>query len=182
MTAGRPAAFLDRDGTIIRDQDYPGDPDAVRLIDGAAAAIGRLRASGMVVVVITNQSGIGRGLITEEQFGAVQRRMEELLAVEGVGVDAVYYCPHAPDRIPPCECRKPAPGLYERAVRDLGVDPGRSIFVGDRLRDVLPAAHFGGTGFFIRGTEEIADDRLPAGTIAVDSLAAATELLLARRV
>lgn len=182
MSEGRKAAFLDRDGTIIRDQDYPGDPDAVRLIDGAAAAIARLRASGLLVVVITNQSGIGRGLITEEEFRAVQQRMEDLLAAEGVVVDAVYHCPHAPDRVPPCDCRKPAPGMYEQAVRDLGIDPGQSVFVGDRMRDVVPAAHFGGTGYFIRGTEPVAAEELPAGTRAVASLAEATELLLSHRV
>jgi D,D-heptose 1,7-bisphosphate phosphatase len=120
VTEGRAAAFLDRDGTIIVDRDYPGDPGAVELIPGAAEAIVRLRRSGLLVLMVTNQSGIGRGLITESDYRAVQARMERLLADSGAGLDAAYYCPHAPDRIPACECRKPRLGLYRQAAREHG--------------------------------------------------------------
>jgi D,D-heptose 1,7-bisphosphate phosphatase len=179
---GRAAAFLDRDGTIIIDRDYPGDPGAVELIPGAAAAIERLRSAGFLVLMVTNQSGIGRGLITEDDYRAVQARMERLLEDQGARLDGVYYCPHAPDRVPACDCRKPALGLYHRAEREHGVDLATSAYVGDRMRDVLPGVSLGGTGYFIRGTEAVAEDELPPGVVAVGSLVEATELLLSSRV
>lgn len=182
MNPGRPAAFLDRDGTIIVDRDYPGDPAAVELLPGAAASIVRLQEHGLLALMITNQSGIGRGLITEEDYRSVQRRMEELLAAEGAVLDGTYHCPHAPDRVPACECRKPAVGLYRQAAHEHGVDLAASYFIGDRLRDVLPGSAFGGTGFLVRGTEVVGDADLPPGVRMVDSLAEATELLLDSRV
>ncbi|HEX6069321.1 MAG TPA: HAD family hydrolase [Longimicrobiaceae bacterium] len=182
MREGRAAAFLDRDGTIIVDRDYPGDPAAVELIPGAAEAIARLRSSGLLVLMVTNQSGIGRGLITESDYRAVQARMERLLDDAGAGLDGAYYCPHAPDRVPACECRKPGLGLYHQAAREHGIDLAASCYVGDRMRDVLPAVSLGGTGYFVRGTEPVAEADLPPGVAAVDSLAEATELLLANRV
>ena len=172
------AAFLDRDGTIIVDRDYPGDPEGVELLPGAAESIVRLREAGWPVIMITNQSGIGRGLITEADFRAVQARMEALLQAEGARLDGVYHCPHAPDHLPACECRKPAPGLYLRAAEEHRVELGKAVFVGDRMRDVLPGAQFGGSGFLIRGTEVVEAVDLPAGVRLVDSLAEATELWL----
>lgn len=178
MSEKRAAAFLDRDGTIIVDKDYPGDPEAVELLPGAAAAIARLQGHGWPVLMVTNQSGIGRGLITEADYAAVQARMEALLAAEGVTLDGVYYCPHAPDRVPACECRKPAPGLYRRAEVEHQVDLSRSFYVGDRMRDVLPGVAFGGTGCLIRGTEEVRPSDLPSGVEMVGSLAEAVDKLL----
>ena len=174
----RRAAFLDRDGTIIVDRDYPGDPAAVELIPGAAAAIAHLRRAGLLVVMVTNQSGIGRGLITEADYLAVQARMEELLAAEGARLDAVYYCPHAPDRAPACECRKPGIGLYLQAAREYGIDLATSFYVGDRMRDVTPAVALGGSGFLLRGTEAVEEYDLPPAVRPVSSLAEAAELLL----
>jgi D-glycero-D-manno-heptose 1,7-bisphosphate phosphatase len=182
VSTGRPAAFLDRDGTIIIDRDYPGDPAAVELIPGAAEAVARLRSSGLPVLMVTNQSGIGRGLITDADYAAVQARMEALLADRGASLDGAYYCPHAPDRLPACDCRKPATGLYLRAAREHGVDLSTSYFIGDRMRDVTPGTTFGGTGFLVRGTEEVVESDLPHGVTPVESLAEATELLLAKRV
>lgn len=179
---GRAAAFLDRDGTIIVDRDYPGDPGAVELIPGAADAISRLRGAGLLVLMVTNQSGIGRGLISEADYHAVQARMERLLADEGAVLDGAYYCPHAPDRVPACECRKPGLGLYRQAAREHGIDLAGSSYIGDRMRDVLPGVGLGGTGYFVRGTEPVADADLPPGVAPVDSLAQAAELLLANRV
>jgi D-glycero-D-manno-heptose 1,7-bisphosphate phosphatase len=182
VTAARPAVFLDRDGTIIVDRDYPDDPDAVALIPGAAAAIVKLRENGLLTIMITNQSGIGRGLITDVAYQAVQARMEDLLARDGATLDGAYYCPHAPDLLPPCDCRKPRTGLYLRAAEEHGIDLAASYFIGDRMRDVLPGATFGGTGYLVRGTEEVDEADLPPGTRSVASLAEATELLLASRV
>ena len=178
----RGAAFLDRDGTIIVDRDYPGDPEAVELLPGAAASIVRLRTAGWPVLVITNQSGIGRGLISEADFQAVQRRMEELLEAEGAAVDGIYHCPHAPHDTHPCECRKPGPALYLTAAAEHGIDLAASCFVGDRMRDVVPGERFGGAGFLIRGTEQVDAAALPRDVRMVDSLAEATELWLSRGV
>lgn len=177
--AGRPGVFLDRDGTLIADQDYPGDAERVRLLPGAAEAVVRFNRAGLPVVVVTNQSGIGRGYITEAQFRAVQARMESLLAAEGAHVDGTYFCPHSPDQSPPCACRKPAPGLYLQAAREHGLDVARSVYVGDRLRDLLPGIEFGGATFLIVGTEPDAVAKPPAGVRIVESLAEATALVFA---
>jgi len=158
---GRPAAFLDRDGTIIEDVNYIARPEDVRLLPGAARAISRLNERGVVVVVITNQSGIARGLVTPAQYEAVSRRMEDLLRAAGAHVDATYFCPHYPAITGPCECRKPGALLYERAIADLGLDASASMFVGDKPRDVTPAARFGGSAYLIRQADAASED---AGT------------------
>lgn len=175
-----PAVFLDRDGTIIHDAHYLADPARVRLLPGAARAIARLNAAGIPVVVVTNQSGIGRGYFTEVDFRAVQARMEELLAAEGARVDAVYHCPHAPDAEPPCDCRKPGVGLFLRAAEEHGLDPARSWYVGDRMRDLAPAERLGGQGILVRaGAEHGEAERAPAHVRVVEGLVEAVDLVLA---
>lgn len=149
----RPAVFLDRDGTIIEDTGYLHDPAEVCLLPGAALAIGRLNLTDLFVVVVTNQSGIARGLLTLEQYRATEQRLDELLGMEGAGIDGHFFCPHFPDVSGPCECRKPGPLLYQRAAERLGIDLSRSWWVGDRLRDVLPAETFGGRGILVGATE-----------------------------
>lgn len=149
MTALRRAAFLDRDGTIIDDVHYISRPEDVTLIPAAARAIGRLNAERIPVVVVTNQSGIGRGMFTVDDFHRVQSRMIELLASVGAHVDASYFCPHHPDAGGPCDCRKPGTELFARASRELALDPSRSLFAGDRWRDVAPAIAFGGCGVLV---------------------------------
>lgn len=178
MSALRPAVFLDRDGTIIVDRDYPGDPGAVALLPGAAAGISRLNAAGILVIVITNQSGIGRGLLTEEDYVAVHERMIALLEAAGARIDAVYHCPHAPDHDPPCECRKPAPGMYRRAAREHGIDLARSFYIGDRRRDLEAGIGWGGRGYFIGGTAGEEHTPFPAAATRVGSLREAVEHLL----
>jgi D-glycero-D-manno-heptose 1,7-bisphosphate phosphatase len=145
----RRAAFLDRDGTLIRDVHYIGRPEQVVLLSGAAQAVRRLNDAGVAVVVVTNQSGIARGLVTPEGYMKVKARLDELLGQQGARVDATYFCPHHPDVTGPCDCRKPGVALFERAVRDLALDASRSAFVGDRFRDVAPARHFGGLGILV---------------------------------
>jgi D-glycero-D-manno-heptose 1,7-bisphosphate phosphatase len=148
----RPAVFLDRDGTIIKDVGYLGDPDEVRLIPGAAEAIARLNRAGLPAVVVTNQSGIARGLLDEAAYEATRARVDRLLADQGARLDGHYHCPHHPDITGPCECRKPALLLYRRAARDLSLDLGASWWVGDRARDVDPATALGGRGILIDRT------------------------------
>ncbi len=175
-----PAVFLDRDGTIIHDAHYLSDPGGVRLLPGAAAAIARLNAAGIPAIVVTNQSGIGRGYFGEEEFRAVQARTESLLAEEGARIDAVYHCPHAPDAVPPCECRKPEVGLFVRAANEHGVDLGRSWYVGDRLRDLAPAERLGGRGILVRaGAAHDEAERAPAHVVVVEGLPEAVARVLA---
>jgi histidinol-phosphate phosphatase family protein len=150
---GNAAVFLDRDGTIIEDLGYPDDPDEVWLLPGAALAIGRLNQSDLFVIVVTNQSGIARGLLTTQEYMATQQRLDELLGMEGAGIDAHYFCPHLPELTGPCECRKPGTLLYRQAAERFGLDLSRSWWVGDRLRDVLPAKTFGGRGILVGQTE-----------------------------
>jgi histidinol-phosphate phosphatase family protein len=157
----RPAAFLDRDGTINVDTGYIAKPEDVVLLDGAAAAIARLNAAQVPVIVITNQSGIGRGFYTEKDFAAVERRLAELLAGRGARIDATYVCPHAPDA--GCECRKPGTLLHRRAAIEHQLDLTRSWFIGDRLRDIEPAKPLGGHGLLVPRVTTPSADVVAAG-------------------
>lgn len=177
--AGRPAVFLDRDGTIIADADYLADPDRLELIRGADAAIRRLEAAGYAVVVVTNQSGIARGLYTEADYHAVAARLDELLGSLDAAVEGTYFCPHHPDFDGPCECRKPGTGLYVRAARERGLDLAASWFVGDKLSDVLPAAALGGRAILVRtGYGAGSIDRLPPGVLVAEDVSGAADLIL----
>ena len=179
---GRPAAFLDRDGTIIEDVAYLARPDDLRLLPGAADAVRRLNDAGLAVVVVTNQSAIARGLLDEATYERVRARLDEMLAeAAGARLDATYHCPHHPDFDVACACRKPGTALYERAARDLALDPARSLFVGDRLRDVLPARAFGGRGILIAGPATPPEDlaRAEREFETVGSLAEAVDRILA---
>ena len=147
--ARRAAVFLDRDGTIIEDVGYLADPDRVRLLPGAAEAISRLNRAGLLTVVVTNQSGIARGLFDEAAYEATRRRLDRLLADRGARLDAQYHCPHHPDVTGPCECRKPGLRLYRQAADELGIDLSASWWVGDRLRDVYAATALGGRGILL---------------------------------
>ena len=170
---GRRAAFLDRDGTIIEDVNFISRPDQVRLRPGAAEGIALLNRSGVAVVVVTNQSGIARGMFTDADYEAVHDRVTEVLAEHDAHIDASYYCPHYPSVTGPCDCRKPARKLFDDAIADLGLDGAASIFAGDRTRDVLPARTFGGAAFLIPAPStppgEIAES-IAAGATVVSSL------------
>jgi histidinol-phosphate phosphatase family protein len=157
----RPAVFLDRDGTINVDTHYLRRADEVQLVPGAAAAIARLNAAGMPVIVVSNQSGIGRGLITRVEYEGVQARIEELLAESGATVDATYVCPHVPDAesgAALCECRKPGTLLFREAAIEHAIDLARSTYIGDRWRDVAPALEFGGRGILVPSPDTDASD------------------------
>jgi histidinol-phosphate phosphatase family protein len=146
------AVFLDRDGTIIEDAHYLSRPEQVKLIEGAAEAIARINSLLIPVIIITNQSGIGRGFFTVEDHYLVTRRLDELLAERGAKIDASYYCPHPPDA--GCECRKPGTLLFRNAKEDHPeIDLSRALYVGDRLRDVQPAAALGGDGVLVPSRE-----------------------------
>jgi D-glycero-D-manno-heptose 1,7-bisphosphate phosphatase len=161
FVTGRIAAFLDRDGTIIRDTNFVRDPDDVELLPGAAAAIRTLNERKVPVIVVTNQSGIARGLLTEQDYERVRMRFDALLAAEGARVEATYHCPHYPEISGPCECRKPAPKLYRQAAAEHQIDLTRSFYVGDRMSDAEPPKFVGGHGIFINCDSTPARDRLP---------------------
>lgn len=175
----RPAVFLDRDGTIIAEKSYLADPDRVDLIPGSAEAMRRLRDAGFVLVVVTNQSGIARGLYQEADYHAVAARVDELLAAHGATPDETRYCPHHPDVTGPCDCRKPDTGMHRRAAANLDIDLVASFYVGDKATDVLPARALGGQGILVRtgyGVEQEAS--VPDGTWVVDDLASAADRIL----
>jgi len=154
----RPAVFFDRDGTLIEDRHYLASPDGVVLLPGAAEAVRRLNGRGIAAVVITNQSGIAQGMLSEAQYQATRRRLEELLSVEGAHLDAQFHCPHHPDVTGACSCRKPATRLFEQAAAELGLDLTSSLFVGDKWRDVAPALTLGGRGVLVPSNATSAAD------------------------
>jgi D-glycero-D-manno-heptose 1,7-bisphosphate phosphatase len=176
---GRGAVFLDRDGTVIHDREYLSDPAGVELMPGAGPAIARLNRASIPVILVTNQSGIGRGYFTEEAFFSTQRRLAELLGQHGARLDGVYHCPHAPDSQPPCACRKPAAGLFRQAAADLGVDPAASFFIGDRARDILPVVELGGVPMLVQPDGNPPDEPLPEQTVVVRGLDEAVGRVLA---
>jgi D-glycero-D-manno-heptose 1,7-bisphosphate phosphatase len=183
----RPAVFLDRDGVVIKEAGYLDSIERLAFFPWTVDAVRALNRAGLPVIVVTNQSGIARGFVTETFVDEVHRRVSARLEAGGARIDAYYYCPHHPDGIVrehsrPCDCRKPARGLIDRAANDLHVDPGRSFVVGDKWTDVELARVVGARGILVRtghGAEEAA--RPPAGTAAdaiVDNLAAAASWIL----
>lgn len=154
-SASRRAVFVDRDGTVNEEIDYLCEPDQIRLIPGAAEAIDRLRKSGWLVVVITNQSAVARGLLSEDTLATIHKRLCTLLAELGTRVDAIYYCPHHPtEGLTPynldCECRKPNPGMILKAARELNIDIAKSIVIGDRLQDLETARRVGARRILVK--------------------------------
>jgi D,D-heptose 1,7-bisphosphate phosphatase len=130
----KPAVFLDRDGTINKDVPYCSSPEEFELLLGVGEAIARLNKAGLVVVVITNQSGVARSYFTEGALQLIHQKMQEDLTRYQARVDAIYYCPHHPDE--GCSCRKPEPDLIFQAAEDLNLDLKNSFFIGDSINDV----------------------------------------------
>lgn len=143
----KPCLFIDRDGTLIEERNYLSDPEQVALIPGAAEAVRMAREAGWLVVVLTNQSGVGRGYFSLSDVERVNRRIEQLLEREGAGLDGIFVCPHAPEEN--CPCRKPRPGLVEEAARQLPVDLARSWMVGDKTADIELARNAGLRGALV---------------------------------
>lgn len=180
----RPAVFLDRDGTIIRNVHHLSEPGGVQLLDGAAAAIARLRSAGYPCVVISNQSAVARGLLTLEGLELIHREFCQQLAAAGAAIDGWYFCPEAPTSANRTAIdhpdRKPAPGLLIRAAADLGLDLARSWMVGDMLSDMLAGRNAGCRASILVRTgeaEEIAAAKSFADHI-VDDLTAAADWIL----
>jgi len=171
----KPAVFLDRDGTLIEDVGYLDRLDRIALFPWTVDAIRALNRSGLVVVVITNQSGIARGFFTEAFVEETHHRLGALVAAGGAHIDAYYYCPHHPDGSVEayrrhCDCRKPASGLVEKAVRDLGLDPARSFVVGDKWLDVGLARSVGARGILVRTGTGAAEEARPQPGVSTDAI------------
>ncbi|MEU8591167.1 HAD family hydrolase [Streptomyces sp. NPDC048664] len=159
----RPALFLDRDGTLTEPRHYPSRPEDLVLQEGIGPPLRALRRHGFALIVVTNQSGLARGLVDEAAIAPMHRRLRELLARRQVRLDGIYLCPHHPDGTVPrfaiaCSCRKPAPGMLRQAAADLGRDLPSSWTVGDSACDV-DAGHRAGTRTALVGP------RPPAGVV-----------------
>jgi D,D-heptose 1,7-bisphosphate phosphatase len=157
MTEGsrRAAVFLDRDGTINEEVGYLDRMEKLQLIPGAAEAIRLINKSGMKAVVVTNQSGVARGIFTESFVAEIHARLRDILRAEGALIDAFYFCPHHPtegqvEYLKICDCRKPAPGMLLRAAEELRIDPNHSYMVGDTLKDIEAGARAGAQGILVR--------------------------------
>jgi len=151
MGAAAPAVFLDRDGTLIEDVGYPSDPDRVRPIAGAIEGLLRLGGAGLLLVVVSNQSGIGRGLVSAGAAAAVEERF-----VSEFGFSGVYVCPHRPDE--GCRCRKPMPGMLLDAARDIGIALGNSFVIGDKPSDVEAGKRAGCGSILLNSREQASKD------------------------
>jgi histidinol-phosphate phosphatase family protein len=167
------AVLFDRDGTLVEDVPYNGDPDRVRPMPGARQALDLLRAEGIATGVVSNQSGIGRGLLTHADVRRVNERADTLLG----GLGTWVYCPHLPDD--GCACRKPRPGLVIEAARRLGVAPGDCVVIGDIAADVLAARAAGARGVLVPTAATLPEEVATAPLTARD-LPAAVRLVLAR--
>jgi len=149
VTGGRRFVLLDRDGTIMEDRHYVGDPRDVALLPRAGEGLRLLRRAGWGLVVVSNQSGVGRGFFSLEAVAEVHQRLTELLAEEGVTIDAFYVCPHLPEE--GCSCRKPRPGMGLRAMEDFRFSPRQGLVVGDKESDVLFGKNLGMRAVLLSG-------------------------------
>ena len=187
MSGTRRAVFLDRDGTIIEEAGYPDTLERLVFFPFSVDAVRTLNDGGFAVVVVTNQSGIARGIVPEPFVGEAHRFIAGRMRAGGARIDAFYYCPHHPDAIDPslrgpCECRKPGPGLLQRAAAELGLDLARSFVVGDRWKDLGAGEAIGARGVLVRTgvgrDQEQQSGARPAGAVIVDDLAAAAAWIL----
>jgi D-glycero-D-manno-heptose 1,7-bisphosphate phosphatase len=174
----RRLALIDRDGTIIVDKVYLSDPDGIEFTPGAIEGLRLLRDAGFALVLITNQSGIARGLFDVATLTRIHDRLRSMLAAEGLELKAIYFCPHGPDD--GCDCRKPAPGMIKSAMRDLGFQPDKAVVIGDSDGDMGAAAAAGVKGVRVApagksASNEAAHDFLEAARRARALLARARQ-------
>jgi D-glycero-D-manno-heptose 1,7-bisphosphate phosphatase len=166
------AIFIDRDGTINIDKDYLTDPNQIEFIENSPEAISLANKLGLKVIVISNQSGVARGLMTVEQVESVNNRLVEMLAASGATVDAIYYCPHHPSNGDVCSCRKPGIGMLLRAKEQLDIDLLSSFVVGDKWSDVKCGENAGAmtslvmTGYGKTDYQRCIDDRIKIDYLA----------------
>ena len=170
--AERPAFFLDRDGTLVADHGYPDDPAAMVPLPGVVEAMQLLRRAGFLLVLVSNQSAIGRGMLSVDRHLEIHAALARRLASSEVELDGAYYCPHTPWAS--CKCRKPSPGLLQAAVTDLGIDVKRSFMVGDRQSDIGAGLALGCKTILLGNWDEREAD---SGYVFSDLLQAARSIL-----
>ena len=172
--AVRKAIFLDRDGTLIRDVGYCSKPDEVELLEGVGKLLPKLKEAGFKIVIITNQSGIGRGYFTEEDFWSVQRELEKQL---GAGViDATYFCADTPQN--ETERRKPNPGMLFEAARELGIDLEQSYMVGNKMSDAQAGIRAGVRASILFGTDAAVGTMESGATLVTKDFKEVVEFIL----
>lgn len=178
------AVFLDRDGTIVEERDYLARREELRFIPGSKEAIKRLRDAGFKIVVVTNQSGIARGYFTEQTIHDIHETIQQRLRPLGTRIDGFYYCPHHPSKglaryRMKCNCRKPGPGMFLQAVRELGLDLNKSFLVGDSVEDIRAAQNLRIKPILVlTGYGRESRHYVPREVITVRRLADAAELIL----
>lgn len=180
MRVSKISVFLDRDDTIIRDIPYLNNPEMIEILPGAPEAIRMLNMSHISAIIVTNQSGIARGLLSEELLEVIHRRMRALFREKNADIDAIYYCPHHPEGIVEpyrkvCGCRKPAPGMLLQAATDYGLDLKHCYLVGNNLIDINTIHSVGGKGALIA---KEGGPTAPADYVAKDLIEAVRWILL----
>ncbi|WP_063652151.1 D-glycero-beta-D-manno-heptose 1,7-bisphosphate 7-phosphatase [Aliivibrio fischeri] len=173
----KPAVFIDRDGVINVDHGYVHKRDDFEYIDGVFEATKKLKEMGYLLVLVTNQSGIARGMFTEDQFEILTEWMDWNFADNGVDFDGIYYCPHHPEATvekykEACDCRKPNPGMLVSAQRFLDIDMENSIMIGDKKEDMMAAQAAGvGTRILVRTGKPVTEEGEALATAVLDSVA-----------
>ena len=178
------AIFLDRDGTIIVEKDYLANPNDIEIIKGSIGALKNLQNSGYKLVVVSNQSGVARGKFGVEDVEKVNMRLSEMLMKNDIYIDAFYYCPHHPDGIleefqEVCQCRKPAMGMVEEAIRQLEIDPRQSYMIGDKLSDLHVGKLMGGKSILVRTGYGASEEKLIDSSVYYKDIQVCDNLLLA---
>ncbi|MCI7480407.1 D-glycero-beta-D-manno-heptose 1,7-bisphosphate 7-phosphatase [[Pasteurella] aerogenes] len=176
------AIFLDRDGTLNIDYGYVHEIDQFHFIEGSIEALQQLKQMGYLLVLVTNQSGIARGYFSEQQFLQLTEWMDWSLADRGVDLDGIYYCPHHPDGIgefkQDCDCRKPKAGMLNQAIKELKIDPARSIMIGDKMEDMIAGKSAGiKTNVLVRSGKPISEDGEKLADHVIDSIADVVALI-----
>ncbi|MCS6863133.1 MAG: HAD family hydrolase, partial [Abditibacteriales bacterium] len=160
---------------VIVERHYLSDPEQVELLPGAAEGLRQLRAMGLGLVVLTNQSAIGRGYLDATRLGQIHQRLQELLAAEGVQLDGIYFCPHLPEDN--CACRKPRTGLMERAAKAWGFDPTAAFVIGDKPCDIELGRSVGATTFLVRTGYGAQHEGAAPADYVVDGLEEAAQVI-----
>jgi D-glycero-D-manno-heptose 1,7-bisphosphate phosphatase len=185
LAAKAAAVFLDRDGTLIREVNYLCAVEQIEILPGVAQALGLLREGGFKLVMVTNQSIIARGRLSEAGLQEIHGALSAKLGADGASLDAIYYCPHHPTegigeyRVA-CACRKPNSGMIERAVQDLDLDATRSYVVGDQMSDVELARRVGATAILLGRDVAAADAARAVHVAVVDDLLQAARWIIER--
>ncbi|WP_109079441.1 D-glycero-beta-D-manno-heptose 1,7-bisphosphate 7-phosphatase [Aggregatibacter kilianii] len=182
------AVFLDRDGTLNIDYGYVHEIDNFRFIEGGIEALKKLKEMGYLLVLVTNQSGIARGYFTEQQFLQLTEWMDWSLADRGVDLDGIYYCPHHPEAKitefkQDCDCRKPKSGMLLQAIKELSIDPSRSIMIGDKIEDLRAGKGAKiGTNILVRTGKEITSEGENDADYVLDSIADLPRLISSQKI